>query len=97
MSLSPNDQIATQVASKQAVKHYLPEFADNEDYQFSVHMLILAKVHHALIMHKLAYPDLVFEMKNVSAIILREMHAVGFVIEEVPDVTQDSLPPLDTR
>lgn len=83
------EQIATEVARRQASKHFLSEFADNEDYQFSLHMLILAKVHHTLIMHKLAYPDLVFEMKDVSRIILQEMRAAGFIIEEVP--------PLDTR
>lgn len=87
--MTENDQIAIQVAREKAQKHFLPEFADNEDYQFSVHMLILSKVHHALIVHKLTYPDLVFEMKNVSAIIIAEMRAAGFVIEE--------LPPLDTR
>lgn len=87
--MTENDRIATEVARRKARKHFNARFAQDEDYQFSVHMLILAQVHHALIRHKLAYPDLVFEMKNVSAIILHEMHAAGFVIEE--------LPPLDTR
>jgi hypothetical protein len=85
-----NDEIATQVARNKAQKHFLPEYASDEDYQFSVHMLILAQVHHALIRYKLSYPDLVFEMKNVSGIIVREMRAAGFVLEDAP-------PPLDTR
>jgi hypothetical protein len=42
-----NDEIATQVARRKAQKHFLPEYANDEDYQFSLHMLILAQIHHA--------------------------------------------------
>ena len=83
--MTHNDEIATEVARKKARKFFRPEYAANEDYQFSVFMLILAQVHFALAKHRLAYPDGLYgEMKNCSAIIRHEMQKVGFVIEEPP-------------
>jgi len=85
--MTHNDEIATAVARKKAQKFFRPEYADNEDYQFSVFMLILAQVHFALAKHRLAYPEGLYgEMKNCSTIIRHEMQAAGFVIDEPPSI-----------
>lgn len=77
-----NDRIAREVARRKIAKHFRADLADHEEYQFSVFMLVLAHMHHALTKYKLENPDFPTEMKNCSTIIREEMIAAGFVIQE---------------